>query len=228
MANGADFFRKWCALSMWFDRASSSWKTPQQSLFEDSNTSSPNLTRSGMTSDGQCWAQPMSVRLTRGTDGGVSQPGELFPTITKGEAGHDGPNNIHGNGTLKLTSYVHRFPTPTVQDSKNDAPPSQWRRNSLPLNVVAAMFPTPAASDATRGGAEITPNMTGQSLRQSAGGKLNPMWVAWLMGIPLGWTKLPPSVTAKYLSARRRRGTPSAGQSTGSTDDVVASLEGNR
>jgi len=30
------------------------------------------------------------------------------------------------------------------------------------------------------------------------GGQLNPMWVEWLMGWPLGWTDLKPLATDKY------------------------------
>jgi DNA (cytosine-5)-methyltransferase 1 len=29
-----------------------------------------------------------------------------------------------------------------------------------------------------------------RSMRAGNGGKLNPMWVEWLMGFPLGWTDL--------------------------------------
>jgi hypothetical protein len=32
------------------------------------------------------------------------------------------------------------------------------------------------------------------------GGKLNPMWVEWLIGFPLGWTDLKPLETHKSLS----------------------------
>lgn len=36
----------------------------------------------------------------------------------------------------------------------------------------------------------------GRNLREAApGGPLNPMWVEWLMGFPLGWTDLAPSET---------------------------------
>jgi hypothetical protein len=37
-------------------------------------------------------------------------------------------------------------------------------------------------------------------------GPLNPTWVEWLMGWPLGWTDLEPLATAKYPSAPPPRG----------------------
>lgn len=36
-------------------------------------------------------------------------------------------------------------------------------------------------------------------------GRLNPMWVEWLMGFPTEWTALSPSVMQWYLYKRRRR-----------------------
>jgi hypothetical protein len=34
-----------------------------------------------------------------------------------------------------------------------------------------------------------------KAMRAGNGGKLNPMWVEWLMGFPLGWTDLEDSET---------------------------------
>ena len=34
-----------------------------------------------------------------------------------------------------------------------------------------------------------------RSMRSGNGGKLNPMWIEWLMGFPLGWTDLEASET---------------------------------
>lgn len=43
------------------------------------------------------------------------------------------------------------------------------------------------------------------------GGPLNPAWVEWLMGWPIGWTASPPSATARSRSARRPHGICSEG-----------------
>ena len=45
-------------------------------------------------------------------------------------------------------------------------------------------------------------------------GQLNPTFVEWLMGWPLGWTALKPSATAKSPSKRR-----SPGASSGAVND---------
>jgi hypothetical protein len=38
------------------------------------------------------------------------------------------------------------------------------------------------------------------------GGQLNPPWVEWLMGWPIGWTELKGLGTAKFRSKRRLPG----------------------
>ncbi|MND77963.1 hypothetical protein D3C80_696670 [compost metagenome] len=75
------------------------------------------------------------------------------------------------------------------------------------------IWTTPSASDATRGGC-ITEKMTGTSLAQQVNtqsripsfalqldtitGPLNPEWVEWLMGWPIGWTELKPLAMDKF------------------------------
>jgi hypothetical protein len=41
-------------------------------------------------------------------------------------------------------------------------------------------------------------------------GQLNPTWVEWLMGWPLGWTDLKPLATAKFLSWQQQHGVSSS------------------
>jgi hypothetical protein len=41
---------------------------------------------------------------------------------------------------------------------------------------------------------------------QELNGPLNPVWVEWLMGWPLGWTDLKPLATGKYHNAQRMHG----------------------
>ncbi|MFW6024054.1 MAG: hypothetical protein ACOC8P_00365 [Dichotomicrobium sp.] len=46
----------------------------------------------------------------------------------------------------------------------------------------------------------------GDGLATQTGGQLNPTWVEWLMGWPLGWTALKPLATGKSRSALPKRG----------------------
>ena len=64
------------------------------------------------------------------------------------------------------------WPTPTVQDAENDGGPSQYNRNSIPLNALVKLG--------------------------TNGGQLNPPWVEWLMGWPIGWTDLKPLAMDRF------------------------------
>lgn len=68
-------------------------------------------------------------------------------------------------------------------------------------------WPTPIANDAQkRGAARVGAGLPGAVEQSTAAGMLNPTWVEWLMGWPLGWTDLQPSATDKYRTLLRSPG----------------------
>jgi hypothetical protein len=90
------------------------------------------------------------------------------------------------------------WPTPTVSGNHNRKGASANSGDGLATAVK--MWRTPAASDANKWsnqsleerlakGQQIRLN-TQVSPKGGAGGALNPTWVEWLMGFPLGWTDL--------------------------------------
>jgi len=88
---------------------------------------------------------------------------------------------------------VALWPTPTSRDYKDG---SAAACRNVPVNGLLGravhqdrLLTTPTASDAvgTHGGGNS------RSLRTDAGGQLNPTWVEWLMGFPIGFTELKPS-----------------------------------
>lgn len=82
---------------------------------------------------------------------------------------------------IDLANAVKFWPTPTVNDSKNcTLPPSQIKHDNIPGALL-------------RDG-------------EAPGGQLNPTWVEWLMGWPLGWTDLKPSATDRFHSAPPKHG----------------------
>jgi hypothetical protein len=101
-----------------------------------------------------------------------------------------------------------------------------WEQRTLEQTIrgtesgfVGQTFPTPDASCGQRGTqphwtpkrksghqAQYTINQAVRDLDQSSGGKLNPVWLEWVMGWPLRWTDLRPSVMAKSLSAQPQHG----------------------
>jgi hypothetical protein len=63
-------------------------------------------------------------------------------------------------------------------------------RAQLSLQQYVRMWPTPTAHNAKEGAYPAEYERNTPTLAAQAGGKLNPMWVEWLMGFPLGHTDL--------------------------------------
>lgn len=92
--------------------------------------------------------------------------------------------------------FVMLWPAPTARDYKDGT--AQACRN-VPVNGLLGravhLYPTPIASDwKNRGNRDYRKGREFQ-LQTAVGGKLNPMWVEWLMGFPIGWTDLEASGT---------------------------------
>ena len=79
------------------------------------------------------------------------------------------------------------------------------------------LLPTPCASDADkwnlktaqerkRDGHQVRLVNALSTQEERVGGRLNPMWVEWLMGWPLGWTDLGPLEMGKFHSQRQLLG----------------------
>jgi hypothetical protein len=68
----------------------------------------------------------------------------------------------------------------------------------MTINDAVKLVPTPTARDWKSGKGKTQSEQgrtAGPSLAEVSGGQLNPMWVEWLMGFPLGWTDLEDSET---------------------------------
>lgn len=90
------------------------------------------------------------------------------------------------------------WPTPTVTGNNNRKGMSAKSGDGLATAVKR--FPTPLARDArTFAGNVPMPNhQGGRNLSQRVGGTLNPRWVEWLMGWPIGWVSLKPLETDRF------------------------------
>jgi len=104
------------------------------------------------------------------------------------------------SGSLLRTRNL--WPTPT-RDSATERS-TRYAQGGMPLTMAVKMWPTPTSS-------EHKYRLQGDSqqskcLNALAGGSLNPTWVEWLMGWPLGWTALDASATDRYQQWRRSHG----------------------
>ena len=146
---------------------------------------------------------------------------DLWPTPTVcGNYNRKGASATSEDG---LATAVARWPTPNAGDAKQSGNVANWERRKAekaaaginlqePLAVAAArMWRTPSAM-VTEPKSTVT-KLTGRKptdpqvgLADQVGGKLNPTWVEWLMGWPIGWTDLKLSVTDKCRDVRPKRG----------------------
>jgi len=106
----------------------------------------------------------------KGTESGLSEKwptprscSAMAATITPESAW-----NEKRNPNLETVVGRRTWPTPTCHMSNEKGSPSEFKRQSPGLGTVVLIG------------------------KDRAGGILNPMWVEWLMGWPLGWTDLKP------------------------------------
>jgi hypothetical protein len=81
----------------------------------------------------------------------------------------------------------------------------RWAR--ITRETGSGFWPTPTASEdhyRLQGNSQQSKSLGAMAAR--SGGPLNPEWVEWLMGWPLGWTDLRPLETDKCHSAMPRLG----------------------
>ena len=55
---------------------------------------------------------------------------------------------------------------------------------------MSSLWPTPTAQDASNNGGKSQHKRNSKPLNAAINGRLNPAWVAWVMGFPLDWLDL--------------------------------------
>ena len=183
-------WRGWLAK---YDRATSLWRTAQCSFLEDLTECLEILPRSGMTRDGLLWELPTLERRTNVTDFG-SWP---TPTVS-GNYNKKGLSPTSGDG-LATAVMKSMWPTPTVQGLNGGS-------NSRSAAMKRGMWPTTTAHNAKETNAPSEAARNTPTLAAQAGGALNPDWVEWLMGWPIGHTDLKQLETAKCRNAQQQLG----------------------
>ena len=103
------------------------------------------------------------------------------------------------NREVAVQEGFRMWPTPTARDHKGANSMEHLKQPKEPGNQhhvgqlanAVKLYTTPCAADATG----TTGGKNHRSLRTDVAGQLNPMWVEWLMGFPIGWTDLNASET---------------------------------
>ena len=99
------------------------------------------------------------------------------------------------------------WPTPKASDGTMGLPRTSNRplRKVTHLATAVRYWLAPTSRDWRSGkSSQETMDRNARPLRETIGGQLNPTWVEWLMGWPIGWTELKPLATDKFQSWRKQ------------------------
>ena len=184
------------------DRSSSFWKTLQHSLIPGMQCL-PYLEpwpKAGSMLSGNVSKRKMSEPIT-------TETGSFFlPTPTA----HPENKSSKEWGYPTLIEAAEMWPTPRTCSAMASRITSEiaWnpkRSPNLETVVGKRMFPTPTVHDSKNNGGQSQMVRNTPPLNAQIGGKLNPPWVDWLMGFPIGWTALEPPEMELSLYRQRMR-----------------------
>jgi hypothetical protein len=209
-----------------YDRNTHSLKTFQVSFLAVTSKvkSSQILSKAGMILGGVYYPLPKWELRIREIGCGYSVPTPTAtPELPNKNANTKGPKNLMDVATGE---WKHLIPTPSAQEagiipltSKDGSPvkvgqraynPKTGKHTQMTLNRYVKMFPTPTAKDYRACFAENSEafrnrlkhkrgvNLVEYLQRQQVCGQLNPEFVEYLMGWPIGSTDLEPLETDKF------------------------------
>ena len=180
-----------------YDHDSCSWKTRQCSLLGDLERYSETWPRWGMMRGGECWVLSMQEHRIDEIEFGLlpTQTATAYGSCQGGSSGRIGQRN---RPSLQTMAQKGIFPTPRKSDAERGGRGDLIQVVRGNKNHHFKSYPTPTKSDAT-GGPGCSGRQGGNNLRTQVGGSLNPTWVEWLMGWPIGWTACEPLEMDKFL-----------------------------
>lgn len=208
-----------------YDPATSSWRTLQPSLIEDSPAYSGRWPRSGTMRNGVCYPQPTLVRPTDASASGS------WPTPNssdyKGAMSVEACKTWEFRGT-NLPEAAVTWSTPTVDDSSNITRDTEFSKS---LARDTYQWATPTASEDAAGVSTGMQEMLTHQAKWFHGGKpspseaqtapsdsspakprkagLNPRFGLYLMGFPVAWLNSVLSAMPSSRSARSKSSAPS-------------------
>lgn len=158
---------------------------------------------------------------------GSSAPDLSSPQLWKtphGIANMDASGKVAGGGgefAKQVMQNPETWSTPraqcNIQNKKNFGPPSEGGRSSKPgledqAHAMRERWPSPTVMDSAGFHGEPDTGRTSPNSGKTLAGvtegsarkaKLNPQFVEWLMGLPIGWTAFAPVAMASYRSRQR-------------------------
>lgn len=175
-ANEAAYGQKWQGSLARYDRATSLWKTAQCSLLADSDEYSETWPRWGSMRNGASYLRPIPALRTSESASG------LWQTPVADDACNRKSGKWNSRGEPKLSAEVLMWPTLTAGNSHSGGSLQEW------------------------GGSRARKKMKQMVSQEELTGQLNPEWVEWLMGWPIGWTGCEPLETVKFQEWQQQHG----------------------
>jgi hypothetical protein len=168
---------RWHGLLARFDHDMCLWKTVQCSLLEDLNESLQTLPQWGMTVGGELYLRHPLVRPIKENESGLWRMPDTGAGGTSGLLKQGITHRANGQPIqVRLVDQVNNpkmWPTPSTRDHKGGYIGGRIRNGKVSWDTLDVAV-------------QHTDNQS------KDGGQLNPKWVEWLIGWPLGWTDLKP------------------------------------
>lgn len=202
-----------------YDRATASWKTAQCLLLGGLESFSGTWPRSGMMRRGRCYPLAIAEHRMNEHECGSSDEMIKWPTPQSRDFKSGMASRVE-RSWRNLNDWAAKFPTPCRTDYKGAGKTGTFRdrldyaaeRGRTKSNV----YPTPRTNGMCGGSGAWAQmgrlvregKMTDKERHQIGawnGGKLNPDWVEWLMGWPIGWTASKPLEMDRFQSWQQGR-----------------------
>lgn len=190
-----------------FDHNTRSWKTRQCSLFGDSDECLETFPRSGMTQNGLLWELTMSEPRTGESASGFWRTPDTGAggEISAEKAADFAAGKTRASGSViqvRLCDQVRhpqlwptpKYLTPKASDKGYAENQSTFvkRNGDRTMNCYASLS------------SQVLQMSGGDTTQQTKTARLNPNWVEWLMGWPIGYTDSKPLATDKFRSWRQQ------------------------
>ena len=158
-----------------------------------------DATERGWKWEGTYWRRPDGTKYQTQ----LIDQARMWPTPTvKGNYNKKGLSAKSGDGLATAVNKSRMWPTPMARDYKDTGQNTNYEALAKKGKLAGAvMWPTPMAHEArlgyqdrSRGKKGTQESLTTKVInnlggRQEVSGQLNPEWVEWLMGFPIGWTE---------------------------------------
>jgi hypothetical protein len=175
--------RKWLGLLARFDRDTRTWRTPQSSLLEGSDEFSETWPRWGSMRNGESWERQTLAPITSEIESG------FWPT----------PNCVGYRSDGELLLLSRKLTSREEYLAMSDRACNSKRERFWPTPTVAMSKGSSEGALTRKTGRSRENDRLDYAVEGNGrNGRLNPEWIEWLMGWPIGWTELKPLETARY------------------------------